>query len=106
MEKLQSNKGFTLVEMCIVILSLSTLALICLPAHEFSQGEWYLFPSMYWNIQSQSILNSEERQIEVEDGYIVYFNEKGNVKQAKTLTIGERKIVVELGGGRLVEKEE
>lgn len=106
MEKHLSNKGFTLVEMCIVMLSLSTLALICLPAHEFSQGEWYLFPSKYWKKQSDSILNGEDNQIESEDGHIIYFNQKGNVRQAKTLQIGNRKLVVELGGGRLLEKEE
>lgn len=106
MEKHPWNKGFTLVEMCIVILSLSTLTLLCLPAHEMSHADWYLFPSIFWKKQSASILYCEENELETEDGFIVHFNAKGNVSQAKTISIGEKKIVVELGGGRLIEKEE
>lgn len=98
------NKGFTLIEMCIVVLSLSTLTLVCLPSFELKNTAWYLFPSRYFHKQSESILNSEENEVECEDGYIIYFNDKGNVRSAKTITIGKRKIVVELGGGRLVEK--
>lgn len=99
------NKGFTLVEMCIVILSLSSLTLVCLPAFELSNTEWYLFPSRYFHEQSKSILESEENEVEMEDGDVIHFNNKGNVRSAKTIRIGNRKIVVELGGGRLVEKQ-
>lgn len=107
MAKRRSNKGFMLSEMCIVIISLSLLCAICIPAHEFSEQAWYLFPSGYLVKQSEAIKTASYVEYDPEEGPSVIFNETGNVQQAKTVDLSEkeRKIIIELGGGRLVQKE-
>lgn len=107
MAKLLSNKGFLLTEMCIVLISLSLLCAICIPARTFNEDAWYLFPSGYLVAQSNAILLSDNVEYDPEEGPSVIFNANGNVQQAKTVNLGERdrRIIIELGGGRLVQKE-
>ncbi len=106
MEKRSLNKGFTLVECCIVMVALSIFVLLAIPAHDFANRAWYLFPATYYKIQSEAILFGKRRHISYEDIAEIDINMHGNVKQAKTITFpnDKRKIVIELGGGRLVEK--
>lgn len=83
-----------LVECCIVLVAVSVMTLLVIPSHEFSRNNKYLFQSDYLYHQSTAI---KER-------FAVIFNENGNVNQAKTVDVNGKKIVIELGGGRLVEK--
>lgn len=94
-------------EMCIVLLSLSLLCAICIPAHEFNEEAWYLFPSGYLVAQSEAIRQASYTEYQPEVGETVVFNAVGNVNQAKTVDLSEkqRKIIIELGGGRIVQKE-
>lgn len=107
MVKQVSNKGFLLSEMCIVLLGISTLIAICIPSHVFQEESWYLYPSAYLVKQSEAILTSSYQEYDPEVGPGVVFNETGNVQQAKTVDLFEadRKLIIELGGGRLVQKE-
>lgn len=93
--------------MCIVLLSLSMLCAICIPAREFTEEAWYLFPSGYLVEQSNAIKTASNTEYHPDAGPSVVFNATGNVKQAQTVDLSEkdRKIIIELGGGRLVQKE-
>lgn len=95
-----------LAEMCIVLLGIGMLGALCIPVHEFSKSDYYGFADGYWHKQSDAIVHSESESYETKNGEEIYFNEKGNVNQAKTITKGHKKrqIVIELGGGRLVFK--
>ncbi len=103
MEKQVSNKGFTLVECCVVLVGISILSLLIVPAHEFSKTDWYVFPIDYWLHQSQAIKESQKVNYSYEDETI-HFNEIGNVSKAQTIHDDKCSIVIELGGGRLVER--
>ena len=51
--------------------------------------------------QSDAIVHAQ--RISLDDPEVnVVFNEKGNVNQAMTITKGNKTIVIELGGGRIV----
>lgn len=103
MEKLSSNEGFMLVECCIVLVTISVMTLLVIPSHEFSRNNKYLFQSDYLYHQSTAI--KEAKHITFQwDKIAVIFNENGNVNQAKTVDVNGKKIIIELGGGRLVEK--
>ena len=87
-----------LVECCIVLVAISVI-----PSHEFSRNNKYLFQSDFLYHQSTAI--KEAKHITFQwDKIAVIFNENGNVNQAKTVDVNGKKIVIELGGGRLVEK--
>ena len=104
MDRRTSTEGFTMVEMCIVILGISLLAVIVQPAHEFSEEVYLTFGDSYLKTQSEAIVSAWDRQYISADGKVVLFNENGNVRRAETLSFGrqKKKIIIELGGGRLV----
>lgn len=66
-----------------------------------------MFMYDYWYAQIQSMLQTKKTAL-AEDGcylaFPLYFNEKGNVNMAQTITCYDTQLVVELGFGRLVEK--
>ena len=98
-----SKQLFMLVECCIVLVAVSVMTLLVIPSHEFSKNNKYLFQSDYLYHQSTAI--KEAKHITFQwDKTAVIFNENGNVNQAKTVDVNGKKIVIELGGGRLVEK--
>ncbi len=93
------NKGFTLVEVCIVILGISVLSLCYLPVYEISNVEDQSWKDHYLSLQSEAMRKASTVSFPNES---ITWNEKGNVNQARTVTIDNETIVVELGGGRLV----
>ena len=94
----RQDEGFTLTELCIALWILGILTMCTLPLVQVHIPEYCTFPDAYLLAQSQAIL--ESRSTETENG--ITFNEHGNVNLARTLHFGNREIVVELGGGRLV----
>lgn len=104
-----SNKGFTLLEMCTVMLVISIMSLTVLPAGTFQEGQWYTFADRYFHAQAQAMAESRETAFSDESGEVplIRFNHKGNVSRAMTLTMGKkgRSVIIELGGGRLVYPE-
>lgn len=106
MGRLTSNSGFTLAEMCMVILILSVLTAIYLPCAEFGSADYYAYADAYLLKQSEAMAGAYSTEFASDQNGSVYFNEKGNVRSAMTLhfTNQERVIVIELGTGRLVFK--
>ena len=94
-----SNKGFSLLEMCVVLFAISVFMML-LPTNVHTlETEYYAFEDKYLYLQSTAM--KQAKRISFEE-YNVRFNQKGNVNQAKTIYFqNNRSIVVELGGGRL-----
>ncbi|MBF1084887.1 MAG: prepilin-type N-terminal cleavage/methylation domain-containing protein [Solobacterium sp.] len=94
-----SNKGFSLLEMCVVLFVISVFMML-LPTNIHSlETEYYAFVDKYLYLQSTAM--KQAISISFEE-YNVRFNQKGNVNQAKTIYFkNEHTIIVELGGGRL-----
>ena len=94
-----SNKGFSLLEMCVVLFVISVFMML-LPTNVHTlETEYYAFEDKYLYLQSTAM--KQAANISFEE-YNVRFNQKGNVNQAKTIYFkNERSIIVELGGGRL-----
>ena len=94
-----SNKGFSLLEMCVVLFVISVFMML-LPTNVHTlETEYYAFMDKYLYLQSTAMKQAESISFEE---YNVRFNQKGNVNQAKTIYFkNERSIIVELGGGRL-----
>jgi competence protein ComGC len=88
------------VEMCITIMVIAIMTVLYLPCVQAHDTEQYTFSNAYLERQSEAICEREHR--ELEDDSEIAFNAKGNVNRAATLTKGNRKIIIELGGGRLV----
>ncbi len=103
MVKQVSNKGFTLLEMLIVLSIVCLFFTITLFHRTSIDEDYYSFSSKYLYLQSEAMRKAEK--VSLED-YDIYFNSKGNVNRAQTLSFSNfKKIIVELGGGRLVQEE-
>ena len=91
-----SNKGFSLLEMCVVLFVISVFIML-LPTNIHSlETEYYAFVDKYLYLQSTAM--KQATSISFEE-YNVRFNQKGNVN--KTIYFkNEHTIIVELGGGR------
>ncbi len=96
------NKGFTLVEVALIIFIFSVLYFL-IPKVKYPNFESHLFVFDYLYLQSLSIANANENQLSVNSNE-VYFNDKGNVRNAQTMSVGDTWFISQLGGGRLVEK--
>jgi len=90
-----------LAEMCIVLIAVVSLTLIYLPASDFKNAESYTFGDSYLMTQSDAIIHAQRTSLDDPEVNVV-FNQKGNVDQAMTISKGNKTIVIELGGGRIV----
>lgn len=94
-----SNKGFSLLEMCVVLFVISIFMMLLPMNMHMPETEYYGFVDEYLYLQSTAMKQAKSISF---DAYGVSFNQKGNVNQAKTIRFkNERTIIVELGGGRL-----
>lgn len=103
--RILNKHGFTLLEMMIVILCLGVFASMSLPVlSEQEMIQRFLWPGGYLQMQARAMALAENQEY-VDSSRklpVIYFNEKGNVKRAQTVYPGGKKIIIELGGGRLV----
>ena len=88
------------------MVALSIFMLIMIPAHDFANSVWYVFPSAYFQEQSEAILYGQRKHFVYEDIAEIDMNANGNISHAQTIPFphDKRKVILELGGGRLVEK--
>ena len=94
-----SNKGFSLIEMCIVLFVISVFMMLLPTNIHIPDTEYYAFVDEYLYLQSTARKQAQPVSFDI---YSVRFNQKGNVNQAKTIYFkNEHTIIVELGGGRL-----
>ena len=94
-----SNKGFSLLEMCVVLFVISVFMMLLPTSIHLPNTEYYAFVDKYLYLQSTAMKQATSISF---DEYDIRFNQKGNVSQAKTIYFkNEHTIIVELGGGRL-----
>ena len=94
-----SNKGFSLIEMCIVLFVISVFMMLLPTNIHIPDTEYYAFVDESLYLHSTAMKQAQPVSFDI---YNVRFNQKGNVNQAKTIYFqNNRSIVVELGGGRL-----
>ena len=94
-----SNKGFSLLEMCVVLFVISIFMMLLPTSIHIPGTEYYAFVDKYLYLQSTAMKQATSISF---DEYDIRFNQKGNVSQAKTIYFkNEHTIIVELGGGRL-----
>ena len=98
----QLTKGYTLIELCIVISIISLFMAFHLNQMNEIDTEYYEFYDQYHFKQSQAIASSNRIESDI---YNYAFNEHGNVNHADTYHFKNGDIVVELGSGTLVVKE-
>lgn len=95
------NDGFTLVEMCVVLLMLAVFDVFFLP-HPILETEWVSWPCSYMEKQAEALAEAEDTS--GPEGTDVLFNGRGNVRRAGTVRIGKKVFTISLGQGRLLEK--
>ncbi len=106
MDKQSYNKGFTLVDLIVVVSIISICTTLVLPFYRIPPFTIYDFANEYILKQSECIYEGKSEEFEF-DGeafytYTIHFNEKGNVRQAQTIRFENgREIVSGLGGGRI-----
>ena len=92
------NKGFTLLEMLLVVMMISSLTLLTLNNFKDLNNDHILFINEYLKTQTEALTKREELSI-VEHG--IFFYKSGRVNQARTININSHKIIIHLGNGYL-----
>ncbi|MEG2825071.1 MAG: prepilin-type N-terminal cleavage/methylation domain-containing protein [Anaerorhabdus sp.] len=106
MVKQSYNRGFTLVDLLIVIAIISVCMTLVLPFYKLPNFTIYDFSNEYIMKQSECIREGKSEIFEF-DGeafytYAIQFNERGNIRQAQTIRFEDGKeIVSNLAGGRI-----
>lgn len=98
-----NDRGFTLLEMCLVLACMSLTSFFFLPSFLDLSVQEYTWPSAYLLYQATSIASADDTDFHTEQGN-VHFNEKGNVRSAQTIRIHKKMVVSELGQGKLIFK--
>lgn len=93
-----TNKGFTLLEMLLVVMILSSLALLTLNNFKDLNNDHLLFMNEYLKTQDEALTRKEELSLQ-EHG--IFFYKSGRVNQARTININNHKIIIHLGNGYL-----
>lgn len=92
-----------LAEICVIIASMALFLNLCPPLVQHMDTSYFTFYSGYLYTQSRALANSVREEYVSENGDTVTFNESGNVAYPRTIHFENHDVVVELGGGRLVE---
>ena len=98
------NRGFTLTEVCIVLLILSFMTLVTLRIRPVSSVQRSVFAMRYLDAQSEAIRSSSAvSYTDEETGEEVHFNGSGNTDSPHTIVFPDgHRLIIELSGGRLV----
>ena len=92
---LKTNKGFTLLEMIIVLFILSSFMLLILSnSHSLDLSSYY-FMNDYLVNQAEAINSSRRKYLD----YGISFNIEGHVNMARTINVGKHSIIIHLGTG-------
>ena len=93
-----------LLQMLIIVISMGMLGYL-VPYNVIDiDTSWHTFASGYLLAQSEAIRYHSGNEFVSEDGQRMTFNASGNVPYPRTIHFAHHDIVIELGGGRLVEK--
>jgi hypothetical protein len=106
MDKLASNKGFTLLEMSIVLMILFGFSLIFINPISSYGIKVKDFTSSLIHIQFMALLNHEtfEYKGEIEPEYPIRYNANGNINMGQTIVLESIEITLLIGTGKIHEK--
>ena len=93
-----------LVQLLLIVVGMGILGTMIPPIYVHVDTAWHTFSSGYLLAQSEAIRYEMRNEYVSEDGQRVTFNGAGYVPYPKTVHFDHHDIVIELGGGRLVEK--
>jgi len=91
-----TNKGFTLLSMILTLMIISSCLLLTLKNKNEVSVSHITFMNEYLDLQSDSLLYCSDNYI---DEYGIHFNNKGHINKARTIEIGNHKIILHLGNG-------
>lgn len=92
---LKNKKGFSMLEMLICMVMLSSLVLLTLNNTNSLNLDYCYFLNDYLYLQSEALLKRHD--VTVDKG--IYFNNMGHVNQAKTIDFTNHKVIIHLGSG-------
>ncbi len=102
MVKQEQNEGYTVFEMLLLFLMIS-LVVWNTPRLSIPSVEIHYQVADYWRYQAKAISNGEDQIFRIGRD-VVYFNDRGNVRQAQRIFISGKEFISHLGGGRLEKK--
>lgn len=91
------SNGFTMLEMLITILIISSLFVVSVNTFENPDLSWTSFSNDYLTKQTSSLVNKEVNYVNSS----IHFNENGRVNRANTINKGNMNIIIHLGSGYL-----
>lgn len=107
MDKLSCHKGYLMLDLLLALLIITILTTLTSTIQPFEQNEYYEFHDAYLHQKSIAMLQSESRAFE-KDGYQIYFNDKGNINQANTVSYNVlnaiKEYTLQLGTGVIIAK--
>ena len=96
------SKGFTLLELLVVSLFLSSFVLMALPFETKIEDDYHLFLNNYLLTKKDALINQEELILECDNApYELIFSKNGNIKQAQTISFKRHKVVIRVGYGSI-----
>ena len=102
MANIRHIKGFTLLEILIVLIIISTISIIYLPHKLNIDLSHYTFIDNYQALQIEAIKDSKKLLYpNIYSLYPIYFNKKGDVNMAQTISINNHHLIIHLGNGYL-----
>lgn len=99
------KKGFTLIEMVLTLMIISSLLVVSLKRETKLNLKWISFSNEYLTKQVDSLCNKRENELnDYIDNYYVHFNEMGRVNKAQTINFNNKKVIIHLGNGYLTNE--
>ncbi len=107
------SKGYTLLELMVVLAAISILSIIVLPFYRPLQDSVYTFVYDYLVMQAKTMASRKSSEFNKEyklyHNYPIKLNEAGHINKAQTIIFDNHgrhhEMVIQLGGGRLVYKK-
>ncbi len=93
-----NNKGFSLLEMLLTMMLISSLSLLALKNYSFIDLSHLDFLNDYLISQNEALTN---RQTIALNNHDIYFYPSGRVNRANTIKINNHKIIIHLGNGHI-----
>ena len=93
---IMTNKGFSLLSTLLSLMIISSLTLLSLARYKEIDVSHFLFLNELLDKQSLALTSKQQQFINDSD---LYFNSKGHVNKAETITFSNHDVIVHLGNG-------
>ncbi len=105
-DKLKSNKGGSLIEVILILTIVFSLSFIWIKPKQFVTQHSKAFISSVIHTQVMALYLRENLEVitDTPSEYTIRFNSSGNVNISQTISLGNKKVIIMLGTGRIHEK--